>query len=292
MRWLITGARGFIGRQLVRDLSARHEVLAPSRQELDLLDAAAVRRYLRDHPVDVVVHAATTPGHRNAPPVPDLYERNLRMFSALAECGEWWRRMVVLGSGSEYDASRPLDLVREEALGEQVPADPTGRSKLEISRRCEGDPRFTVLRLFGVYGPGEDWEIRFVSNAICKALSGRPVTLRQDRRFHYLWVEDLAPVLERVAPSPTRHASYNVVPPEVASLAALARRVVARAGRDLPIVVERPGEGLPYTGSGERLARDFPGLRFTPSDAAIERLWRWYVEHRHEIREDLLASDK
>ena len=37
------------------------------------------------------------------------------------------------------------------------------------------------LRPFGVYGPGEDYAIRFISNACCKALLGMPVTLRRDR---------------------------------------------------------------------------------------------------------------
>ena len=93
-----------------------------------------MRAFLRAHPVDAIVHGATTPGHRNAPPVPDLAERNLRMFDALAQ-GGGYRRFVVLGSGVEYDASRPIDRVAEAEFDAHAPADPTGASKHEISRR-------------------------------------------------------------------------------------------------------------------------------------------------------------
>lgn len=290
MRVLVTGARGFIGRSVARALSQRHEVFAPHRAELELLDAAGTRAWLASHRVDVVIHAATTPGHRNAPPVPDLYQRNLRMFDALATAHAG--RMIVLGSGSEYDMTRPLELVGESAFGERRPAEASGRSKYEISRVCERDPRFTVLRLFGVFGPGEDWEIRFISNALCKAIFGRPITLRQDRKFHYLWVDDLAPVLERILAGPTPHAAYNVTPDEVSSLADLARQVVDVAGADVPIQIAQAGEGLPYTGSNARLKADFPGLAFTPTRAAIERLHAWYAEHRDQLDPRKLDQDK
>ncbi len=292
MRVMITGARGFIGRHLVAALGARHEVLAPVRPELDLLDGQAVRRYLQAHPVDVVVHAATTPGHRNAPPVADLYERNLRMFSHLAECGDHWARMIVLGSGSEYDMTRPLERVCETSAGERLPADPSGRSKLEISQRCAADARFTVLRLFGVFGPHEDWEIRFISNAICKALHRLPITLRQDRRFHYLWVEDLAPIVERMMARTPRHAAYNVTPDEAWGLRALAERVRERTGTNVPVQVATPGEGLAYTGANDRLRAEWPDLRFTPIGEAVDRLIAWYERHHAEIDPDRLRHDK
>ena len=58
-RLFITGGNGMVGRNL-RDHpgSAHWEVLAPSRAELDLADAQALRDFLDRHRPDALVHAA------------------------------------------------------------------------------------------------------------------------------------------------------------------------------------------------------------------------------------------
>ena len=61
---LITGGSGFIGRNLAEQLRAQYDVLAPSRQELDLHSDTAVRDYLAAHRFDVVIHAATGRSNR------------------------------------------------------------------------------------------------------------------------------------------------------------------------------------------------------------------------------------
>jgi dTDP-4-dehydrorhamnose reductase len=55
MRAWITGGSGFVGSHLVE---AFDDVLAPSHDEVDVTDAAAVRRSVADHQPDVIVHAA------------------------------------------------------------------------------------------------------------------------------------------------------------------------------------------------------------------------------------------
>ncbi|MBU9698234.1 GDP-L-fucose synthase [Rhodobacteraceae bacterium HSP-20] len=58
-RLLITGGSGMVGRNLREHPAiAGWQVLAPSSAELDLTDAAAVRRWLADHRPDAVIHAA------------------------------------------------------------------------------------------------------------------------------------------------------------------------------------------------------------------------------------------
>lgn len=58
-RLLITGGSGMVGRNLREHPAiAGWKVLAPSSAELDLTDAAAVRRWLADHRPDAVIHAA------------------------------------------------------------------------------------------------------------------------------------------------------------------------------------------------------------------------------------------
>jgi UDP-glucose 4-epimerase len=297
VRILVTGSRGFIGRNLVEYLSHSHEVLAPTHAELDLADSGALDAWFADHGVDVVVHGAVRPGHRNATDPSRQLWTNLRMFLGLMRNSHRFGRLVLLSSGAVYDVASPLDRVAEEHLGTSLPSDEHGLSKYMIARYLEqvhrtGDADVVELRLFGVFGKYEDYAIRFVSNAICKSLVGLPITLRQNRRFSYLYVNDLGPIVERFLTRPHDEAAYNVVPDWTDDLVDVAERVRKRAANDLPIIVGASGYGLPYSASNDRLRRDFPDVSFTPVDTAIDTLYDWYAANLGSFDRSALLTDK
>jgi len=296
VRVLVSGGSGFIGRHLVRELAARHEVFAPTHAELELTDADAVWRWLRGHEVDAVVHAAVKPGHRNAPDLAALCDTNLRQFFSLVRCRAAFGRLVVLTSGAVYGVQRPLAGVSEDALGEVVPADEHGFSKYVEALWLSHDAEAVELRPFGVYGPGEDYAIRFVSNACCKALLGLPITLRQDRRFSYVKVEDLTAVVERALKSTADGGlpagAYNVVGPEVVRLREIADLVLSVSGRDLPVIVAEQDLGLDYFGDDGKLLAALKGFRFTPTAEGVVDLYGWYAAHRGRIERATLMIDR
>jgi nucleoside-diphosphate-sugar epimerase len=299
MKILLTGGSGFIGRNLGDYLRRDHDVLTPGHAELDLADADALDRWFAEHEVDAVVHGAVRPGHRNAPdPTRQLWS-NLRMFFGLMRNADRFGRLVFLSSGAVYDITQPQVRVAEDQLGRFLPADEHGLSKYVISRYLEqlhraptGGTDVVELRLFGVFGKHEDYAIRFVSNAICKALFDLPITLRQNRTFSYLYIEDLGPIVERFLLGPHAESAYNVVPDWTDDLRDLADLVRARSGKDLPIVVAAPGDGVPYNGANDRLRREVPDVRFTPVDSAIDALYDWYSANRSTIDRSALVVDR
>ena len=56
MKILITGANGFIGRNLATALELEHEVIKLTRQTVDLTDKTAVDEYFKDKKFDVILH--------------------------------------------------------------------------------------------------------------------------------------------------------------------------------------------------------------------------------------------
>jgi UDP-glucose 4-epimerase len=297
MRILLTGGSGFIGRNLVEYLRRNHEVLAPSRAELDVSDPGALDQWFSEHDVDVVVHGALRPGHRNASDTTGQLWTNLRMFFGLMRNAHRFGRLVFLSSGAVYDIARPQSRVAEGELGLSLPADEHGLSKYVIAQYLDqvhrsGAADAVELRLFGVFGKHEDYTIRFVSNAICKVLFDLPITLRQNRTFSYLYVDDLGPIVDRFLTGRHAEASYNVVPDWTDDLYDLAERVKARSGKDLPIVVGSPGNGLPYCAANDRLRREVPDVTFTPVDAAVDALYDWYSTNLAMIDRATLTVDK
>jgi UDP-glucose 4-epimerase len=289
---MVTGGSGFLGRNLVEGLSAYCRVLAPGRRDVDLLDEIAVRRYLDKNPVDAVVHSATKPGHRNAPDPTGLIEANLRMFFNLARCSDLFGKMIVMGSGAVYDMRSYEPKMLEDHFGVHVPADEHGFSKYVQALYMERASDLVELRVFGVYGKYEDYSIRFISNAICKALFDLPITLRQDRLFDYVHVDDLVSVTRHFIENDASRIAYNVTPDRAVSLLDLAHLVLEISGKDLPVLVGAPGRGVEYSGDNARLRSEIPALVLTPIEEGVRGLYSWYEANLDRIDRGALLVDK
>lgn len=284
LKVLITGSSAFIGKNLLQRLCMDYNVYAPKREELDLFNAKDVENYLRNNKFDVVIHSANQNSTRNTTVSSyDVLDGNLRMFLNLERCKSYYGKMYYFGSGAEYDASNYISMMKEEYFGSFIPVDTYGFSKYTMSKIAEQNNNIYDLRLFGVFGKYEEWERRFISNAICKCIYNLPITIRQNVYFDYIYIDDLVEIMKWFIEHTPQMKHYNVCTGKRIDLLTLANKVRKILDKQVNIEVNLPGLKLEYTGNNDRLITEIGNIKFTNVDTAIENLCKYYISNKEII---------
>jgi len=292
MKILITGGSGFIGRNLKEQLQNTCTVLAPSSSELNLLHESDVKEYLARYHFDVIIHSATWDATRFSSKDPaKVLPHNLRMFYNLVRCSDSFGKLIHFGSGAEYDRSHCIPRMNEEYFDTHVPADDYGFSKYIISKHTLNADRILELCLFGVFGKYEDWRIRFISNACCRAVWDMPITIKQNIVFDYLFVDDLVKITDWFIYHDTGEKRYNICRGDTYELLTLARKILDISGKNLEIAVRNEGLGKEYSGDNSRFLRETGGFSFCDIDESIEDLYHWYETKKEQIDRELLLNE-
>lgn len=279
---LITGARGFIGKNLVEYLASEHSgkynLFFPFHKELDLLDIKAVEKYIKDNSIEGVVHAASVGGTRKTAydsGLTDIVSRNLKMFFNLERHLPRIKQFISLGSGAEYDKAHYVPRMSEDYFDKHIPSDDYGFSKYAISKHIEQSNKMVNLRLFGVFGKYEDYEFKFISNSIVKNLLGLPITINQNVNFDYLNVDDCVMIIEKFLSIDPRHKAYNIVTGTTIDLVTIANKINNISGNKSKIIVKNSGLNVEYSGDNKRLLEEI-NFKFTPFDVALKKLYNYY----------------
>lgn len=284
-KMLITGASGFIGKNIQERLALKYEMLSPSRAELNLLDAKAVEKYLDNQKVDIIIHTAV----QRTLGLSEEYERqvlhnNLIMFCNLERCREHYDKMIFLGSGAEYDKEVYIPLMKEEYFGHTVPSDDYGLSKYIMTKIAENSCNIFNLRLFGVFGPYEDYNYRFISNSICKMLSGKDIVIHRNVKFDYLYIEDFCNILDKFLDIKPQFRNYNVctgLPVDLLTIAEIIRELLGVRSK---IIVENPGMGYEYSGDNSRIMKEIRGYQFMDMEKSTAKLIDFYKHNNFELK--------
>ena len=237
MRILITGANGFIGRSLSKELAAGgHNVTGIDRTEYDL-------RY-ETPPVydqDVVVHLAALPGRLfGEQNVYETVSNNAGATAALAKaCGKWGVRLVYTSTSEAYGEHHGV-LVTEDDPMTTLPYNLYGLSKLwgeEVSRLYAPNG-LQILRPCMPYGPDlpYGWGRAAIMTYLHNALVGEPLTVHYGAARSWCYISDAVRAIRVVIESGTP-GIYNIGrDDDLASMLDVARMAVDLAGADRKLI--------------------------------------------------------
>lgn len=168
----VAGHRGMVGSALVRCLLAKgyHNLLTRTREELDLLDQAAVRAFLGAEKPDYVFLAAAKVGgiHANNTYRADFIYQNLTIeanaIHAAHQAGV--QRLMFLGSSCIYPRECPQPIKEEYLL--TGPLEPTNEpyaiAKIAGLKLCESYNRqygtsYLSVMPTNLYGPHDNFDL-------------------------------------------------------------------------------------------------------------------------------------
>lgn len=277
MKILITGAGGFIGRNLCEGLRDKYEILSPTIDELNLCDEKHVEWYLQKNQVDIVIHTANYGARDSAhAQMIDVMHNGLRMFYNLERCNSMYGKMYYFGSGAEYDRNHYIPFMKEDYFGQNIPTDGYGFYKYVISKETEHSNNIYDLRLFGIYGKYEQWAYRFISSNICRALKGMPLTLSKNMYFDYIYINDLVKIMEWFIEHEPKYKHYNVCRGEHIDLKTLGELIKSTLGVTNEFIVASDGMKTEYSGNNERLLKEMGGYKFQEFESTIIELAQYY----------------
>jgi UDP-glucuronate 4-epimerase len=299
VKYVVTGAAGFIGSHLVERLAALgHDVLGidcftdyydpalkhENARGFDVVRLDLAEGALRDLLVDVdgIFHLAGQPGVRSFGEAFPLYvRRNLiatdRVFAAAAETGT---RVVFASSSSVYGDSERYP-TPEDAV--PLPLSPYGVTKLSCEHLARAHSKafgldVIVLRYFTVYGPRQRPDMAF-ARLVRALMSGETFELygdgSQSRGFTY--VGDVVEATVSAMAAAPSGAVYNVGGGTEATMLDVIQALEQLTGRRLALrkLPPVPGDVRRTSADIDRIRSELAWRPITSLPDGLHAQWEW-----------------
>ena len=277
MNILLTGSGGFIGKNLKKHLANRYNLFCPRSYELNLCDETAVQSYFANNDIEFIIHCGSIGGARGIEDEKHTIEANLAMVENLLKYKKQDIKVILFGSGAMYGKTRNLHKVKESEIGEFIPQDLYGQSKVKISEIARKRNDVLCLNIFACYGYGEK-ENRFPSYAINQNLAHKPIEINQNVVFDYLFVEDMAKIIEYFIQNDWQDSVINITPTESVSLTEIAQLVNEISNFKSEIIIKNAVMNNEYTGDNTLLLKNMPSLKFTSMKDGLKKLYEYNLE--------------
>ena len=302
-RIFVAGHRGLVGSAIVRKLlrEGHGNVLAPAREELDLLDQRAVHAFFREQRPETVFLAAGRVGGitANAAHQADFLYENLviaaNVIHAAADSGA--EKLLFLGSSCIYPRGAPQPMTEEMLLTGSLETTNEGYAIAKIAglKLCEYyyrqyGKRFISAMPTNLYGPGDNFHpdqshvipgmMRRFHQAAAAQASEVVVWGSGTARREFLHVDDLAEALYLMMQVYEEPLFVNVGTGEDCTIAELAGIMAETTGFEGSIVFDRSKpDGTPRKLLEVSRIHALGWRSRTPLREGLRATYQWALEH-------------
>ena len=275
---LITGADGFLGRYISKDLVQRgFDVYFRRRTDGDVRDSATWEQFPE---ANYLIHLAGTtfvPASWDNPT--EFVHSNLISTShALDYCRKHKTKMIFF-STYLYSKTARQPTIEEEKID---PANPYALSKLMGEQLCtfyanHFDVEVVVLRPFNVFGSGQDSRF-LIPSIISQAKVGSEIRVLDSRPSRdYIFVDDLVDAVVKAMSADVKFDIFNIgtgISHSVSDLINLLGDIVGQEFRIISLSQERFGE---INSTRADISKAQKVLNWYPNwqlKAGLERVWK------------------
>ncbi|MBO8130511.1 MAG: GDP-L-fucose synthase [Candidatus Marinimicrobia bacterium] len=300
---LITGATGFVGKNLVRELFNRgQDLLTPTRKDYDLMVQEEVRRMFRELKPEVVFHLAGMVGGilaNKESPAEFFYNNILLNTMVIHEAYlSGVEKLITLIGGCSYPANAPSPISEDELFNgypqpESAPYSLAKAMSVVQAQAYRKQYGFNAIVLVpgNLYGPYDNFELE--SSHVIPALirkfheakvngkkkvtvwgTGKPIR-------DFIYIEDACKVIVRAAEIYNEPDIINVSSGEGISIAELVNLVAEVVGFDGEIVWDRskPDGQMIKIFDVKKMKAKLGEFDFVSLKEGLKKTYQWYLEN-------------
>lgn len=261
--WLTT-SEGFLGKELAPRLLKRTQdkIFATNRNTVDLLISVQIDSFIKENKIDIVIHNAVKGGRRTKQDDSSVVYENILMYENIVKNSSNLLKIINFDSAASFDRKRDIFNCKESELGNYIPTDFYGFSKMNIALRSLQVKNSFNLRIFNCFGPLETTD-RMTKLNINNYIENKDIIIFKNKFMDIFYIDDLYTVLEKYLDENDLPKDVNCVYENKTTLIDVANIINKLDVKKSKIQINELGLDYSYTGDSailKSLNLDMKGL--------------------------------
>ena len=230
MRVLVTGVKGQLGYDVVKELEKRgHQPIGVDREEMDLMNNEVIRTYIMNLRPEAIIHcAAYTAVDKAEEEVEICYQINAEAVKVIAECAkELDVKLIYISTDYVFDGTKEGEYVETDLPN---PINVYGASKLKGEQYVQSLlEKYYIVRISWVFGENGN---NFIKTMLRLGLERDELNIIDDQIGSPTYTADLAPLLVEMMEK-TKYGIYHATNEGFCSWYEFANEIFKQSGIDV-----------------------------------------------------------